>query len=928
MPGEIQPKATENGQRSWWTQRRIFVFVCVGIIGGYVSMAEWGGADWWKRNAADAYYNLLVQGFRSGQLSVKKEVPPGFARLADPYDPNANNPYRSTVGGISDLSYYKGRMYLYFGVTPALVLFWPFVALTGHYLPDRQAVIIFSAVGITASLGLLRTLWRRYFSEVNIGVVVACGLALGLATGVPALWPQSDIYQVAISCGYMLTMLALGGLWCALHDTKRGWRWLAAASMAYGLAVGARATLLFGAIILLVPVVQAWGERRRRGTLLLAAVGPITLIGLGLMLYNFLRFDNPFEFGLRYELAGQRQLTLRFFSLHYFWFNFRVYLLEPARWSAHLPFVHEIGLPPMPAGYYATDEPFGILSNIPLVWFALAIPLAWRSWLGQTKSGLRWFVIAVVLIVGACMLPLMFYFCSALRYEVDFLPSLMLLAVMGILGLEHVLAGRPVRRCQARWGWGLLLAFSVAFNLLMSAVNWAYAGCALGGVLTVEGRVSEATQVLRKVLRIEPDYADGHIALADALLDAGQVGEAISHFEQALRINPDNAEAQNNWGSALERLDNVQDAVRHYEQALRIDPNYAGAHYNLGNALVRFGKQQEAISHYEQALRIKPDFAEAHYNWGIALMKQARLQEAIDHYEQALRIKPDFAEAHNNWGVALVKQGRLQEAIGHYEQALRIKPDYVDAHYNLGLALEIQARLQQAIGHYEQALRIRPDDAKAHYHWANALMKQGRLQEAIDHYEQALRIKPDFAEAHNELGAALAQTGRIQEAIAQFEQCLKMTADSGPTHHNLGLALAQAGRLQEAVAQFEQALQLQPDYADAHFHLGTTLARMGRTQEAIAHLEQALRIDPDFVEAENSLGINLARQGRIDEAFAHFDKALKLKPDYAEAHYNLATALEMAGRVPEAVQHYELALKLQPDFAAASNALARARAVR
>ena len=46
-------------------------------------------------NAADTYYNLLVQGFRAGQLSLKKEVPPGLAQLADPYDPTANRPYRA-----------------------------------------------------------------------------------------------------------------------------------------------------------------------------------------------------------------------------------------------------------------------------------------------------------------------------------------------------------------------------------------------------------------------------------------------------------------------------------------------------------------------------------------------------------------------------------------------------------------------------------------------------------------------------------------------------------------------------------------------------------------------------------------------------------------------------------------------------------------
>ncbi len=87
------------------------------------------------------------------------------------------------------------------GGTPALILFWPFAALTGKYLLHRQAVAIFCAIGFLTSAGLLRALWRRYFSGVSVGVVAACTLALGLGTGVPVLLSQSDVYEVAISCG-------------------------------------------------------------------------------------------------------------------------------------------------------------------------------------------------------------------------------------------------------------------------------------------------------------------------------------------------------------------------------------------------------------------------------------------------------------------------------------------------------------------------------------------------------------------------------------------------------------------------------------------------------------------------------------------------------------------------------------------------------
>jgi tetratricopeptide (TPR) repeat protein len=607
-----------------------------------VQSGAWQSMD---RNAADDYYNLLVQGFRAGQLSLNKEVPPGLARLADPYDPSANAPYRFSPYWTLDLSYYKGRLFLYWGVTPALVLFWPFVALTGRYLFHSQAVMVFCGIGFLASAGLLRGLWRRYFSEVSIWVVVACVLALGLATGLPVILARAQVYEVPVSCGYMLTMLALAAVWRALHDTERRWRWLAAASAAYGLAVAARPTLLFGAVILLVPVAEGWQGRRKIWALLLGAIGPIAVIGSGLMLYNARRFDNPFEFGWHYQLGPMRQLTLESFSPRFLWFNFRVYFLEPARWSSHFPFVQDIVAPALPAGYGPMQTPFGVLTNMPLVWLALAAPLAWRSRAGQGTARLRWFVTAVVLLAGTSAVTIGNFFAASMRYEVEFLPALVLLAAIGILGLERTLSDRPVWRRAARWAWGALGAFSVVFNLLASA-NY---------------------------------YAEGHAEVGTALFQDGRLQEAVAHYEQALRIKPDYSQPYNNLGVALVQLGRVEEGINRYEQALRLNPNWAETHNNLGVVLMQNGRMQEAIGHFEEAVRIKPQYAEAHYNLGVALAQSGRIPEAIEHLGSALRINPDLPDAQYGLGLALEKLGRTSEAIKHYQQAAKLRPGFPPA---------------------------------------------------------------------------------------------------------------------------------------------------------------------------------------------------------------------------------------------------------
>ena len=317
---------------------------------------------------------------------------------------------------------------------------------------------------------------------------------------------HGDVYEVPISCGYMLTMLALAAIWKALHQpSRRGW-WLAAASLAYGLAVGARPSLLFGAVILLVPVIQACRERQRIWLSLAAATVPITLIGFGLMLYNLRRFDDPFEFGIHYQMTVRSLIHEQLFGLRYFWLHFRAYFLETAQWSGRFPFVHRAG------------DAFGVLTTIPLAWLALAVPLAWRGREGPAGMVLRGFVIAVALLFGICALTLGLYCFGALRYEVDFLPALVLLAVIGILSLERALACQPLWRRVARWGYGLLLAFSVAFNLFASVE-----GCA---------------------------EADNELGMQ--LQGSGQVPEAIRHYEQALRLDPDLADAHNNLGNRVD----------------------------------------------------------------------------------------------------------------------------------------------------------------------------------------------------------------------------------------------------------------------------------------------------------------------------------------------------------------------------------------
>jgi Flp pilus assembly protein TadD len=606
----------------------------------------------------------LVQAFRAGQVSLKTAVPPGLAQLADPYDPMANSPYRWDNGHpLQDMSYYKGRLFLYFGVTPALVLFWPCAALTGHYLLHKDAVVIFFSAGFLAGAGLLLSLWRRYFADVSLGIIVSCVMALGLANLTPVILERCDVYEVAISCGYAMTMLALAGIWCSWHDSRHQWQWLAAASLAYGLAIGARPSLLLGAVILLVPVFQPWRQKRPVWPLLMAAIVPIVLIGLGLMCYNSLRFDSPFEFGLRYQLATVPQLTMEQFSPRYLWFNLRVGFLEPACWSRHFPYVNQIVVPPMPVGAAMEPEhPFGVLTNIPLVWLAFVAPLAWRSRSAGARSILRCFLGVTALLFVICTLTIGLYFNMCPRYEVEYAHALVLLAVVGVIALEHALAGQLAWRRAARCVWGLLLTFSVAFNMFASF-----------------------------------DFkAKAHFNLGHNLLQKHRVDEAITHCQKALQIEPDNSECHNDLGLALLQKERVDEAISHFQRALQIHPGNASAHLNLGSALRRMGRMDEAISEYQKALQIDPLEVEAQNNlaWLLATCPQASLRNGDKAVELA-RQANGLTDGENpvilrTLAAALAEDGRFPEAAETAQRALHLAV----AQSNTRLAGQLQSELK------------------------------------------------------------------------------------------------------------------------------------------------------------------------------------------------------------------------------------------
>jgi tetratricopeptide (TPR) repeat protein len=107
----------------------------------------------------------------------------------------------------------------------------------------------------------------------------------------------------------------------------------------------------------------------------------------------------------------------------------------------------------------------------------------------------------------------------------------------------------------------------------------------------------EAESAYRKVIELEPEFADAHVNLGRILHESGDVYAALVHYRAALAIRPHDATAAFNVGVALEDLGATVDAITAYRQAIETDARNPDAHYNLARLLEQSGKSDLAVRH-------------------------------------------------------------------------------------------------------------------------------------------------------------------------------------------------------------------------------------------------------------------------------------------------------------------------------------------
>lgn len=331
---------------------------------------------------------------------------------------------------------------------------------------------------------------------------------------------------------------------------------------------------------------------------------------------------------------------------------------------------------------------------------------------------------------------------------------------------------------------------------------------------------------------------------AVSLQQQGKLAEAADEYRALLKRKPDYIEAQANLGVVLARLGQYEESVAAYSAALKLAPQMTPILFNLGIAHYRAGQFAKAIESFEKLLEQKPDLLQARQLYGLSLSALGRDEEALRQLEPTLdAAQPDPAvlyaaglaylrlgksglratlerlaafpaglpALHLLQGQAFLRDRDYDHSLEELQAAAKLNADLPRLYFSLGLANFMLGKHKEAIAAFETEARRNPLDTPSLYYLAEAYEKDGNLIEARRWVEAALRLDAQLPEANGLLGKILFKQGQPAEAVKLLEFAAKKKSDDHELRYALARTYQQLGRKEDAAREFAEVQRLKAE---------------------------------------------------------------------------------------------------------------------
>ena len=397
----------------------VFIFSLLNIDKYYLRMP----LDYETFKVDKNPYPLLFEGFLDGHLYINIVPDPKLALLENPYA------YRPNVDYLWDFCYYNNHYYVYFGVAPVILFYFPIYILTlGNLIPTYELVNIFLFIlAFTYSTLAFIRVYKHFKKNISIPIFIIIIISLFICGGYELIALAFDpLYNTPILCGTTFIYILIYYTFKAIEEDKK--LSFALVGFAFTVILASRpnlAVIIFPLLVFLIPYL--FNNFKKNIINVLPCIITLT-IGLSLLgTYNFLRFGNPLDFGSNYQLTvsdvSKNKILLENIPAALYYYLFQ---------------------PPLPQ----TSIPYLRICALDIKWFKLShytytyptiglftIPLCLLSFLGFNKNNelkYRWFNFFFILNIFILSI---FNFSLAgvhFRYLMDLLPMTIFISLLNI----------------------------------------------------------------------------------------------------------------------------------------------------------------------------------------------------------------------------------------------------------------------------------------------------------------------------------------------------------------------------------------------------------------------------------------------------------------------------------------------------------------
>jgi tetratricopeptide (TPR) repeat protein len=281
----------------------------------------------------------------------------------------------------------------------------------------------------------------------------------------------------------------------------------------------------------------------------------------------------------------------------------------------------------------------------------------------------------------------------------------------------------------------------------------------LAEALLAHGRLDEAEQHCRAVLRHDSANSRTHLGLARLAFARGRLSESLASLQRAA----DNPFTQKAACRLLAQVHQATgDAAAASQDTQRLNQLPEDRFFPLtcfAQEIEQLVQDRTALSRAEQmanhgrlaeALTILQRLVDQYPDWGMAWLDIGQLFERGQNHaaaetalRKATRLLPGLAKPHYCLGLVLTEQGKHREAVAAFRQATELQSDFAEAHFGLSRCLQAEGDRKGAEQALRAAIRYLPTSAKARVTLGELLAQSGRPVKGLEQLRSAARLRPD-----------------------------------------------------------------------------------------------------------------------------------------------------------------------------------------